>query len=207
MNDPFILSAISAAVTTAVTAWPVPGGGSGGGGGGSPLTSAAISNITGNQTEGSTITIYSTWVGGTAPFKVQYSSGGTFNGVTDNSHSVNTTVVAGVDAYSVTVTDALGAVQVSTSYSFPSSYISVGSATYSFNTTSKIATFYANPSGNPAPFITWYVSINGAAFQYWASTASWTSGVFGPSTTVYAYYVASSSAGSVTSNTTGGGYQ
>ena len=34
MSDPFILSAISAAITPAVTAWPIPGGGSGGGGGG-----------------------------------------------------------------------------------------------------------------------------------------------------------------------------
>lgn len=193
MNDPFILSAISAAITPAVTAWPVPGGA---GGASSPLTSAAISNIVGSQNEGSTITIYSTWVGGTAPFKVQYSSGGTFNGVTGNSHSVNTTVVAGVDAYSVTVTDALGVVKVSTNYSFPSMYIRAGSASYSFNTTNKTATLYAWPSGNPYPSIAWYVSINGGAYQYWSSSSSWTSGVFGPATTMSAYYIASNSVGS-----------
>ena len=204
MNDPFILSAISAAITPAVTAWPIPGGA---GGASSPLTSAAISNITGNQTEGSSITIYSTWVGGTAPFKVQYSSGVTFNGVTGNSHSVNTTVVAGVDAYNVTVTDALGVVKVSTNYSFPSLYIRAGSASYSFNTTNKTATFYAGPSGNPYPSIAWYVSVNGGAWQYWSSSSVWTSGAYAPETTVYAYYVASNSSGSVTSNTTGGGYQ
>lgn len=205
MNDPFILSAISAAITPAVTAWPVPGGGAGGGG--SPLTSAAISSIAGNQTEGSTIIIYSSWVGGTAPFKVQYSSGDTFNGVTGNSHSVNTTVVAGVAAYNVTVTDALGVVKVSTNYSFPSLYVRAGSASYSFNTANKTATFYANPSGNPYPSIAWYVSVNGGAYQYWSSSSVWTSGAYGPQTTVYAYYVASNSSGSVTSNTTGGGYQ
>ena len=204
MNDPFILSAISAAITTAVTAWPIPGGA---GGAAAPLTSAAISNITGNQTEGSTITIYSSWVGGTAPFKVQYSSGGTFNGVTGNSHSVNTTVVAGADAYNVAVTDALGIVKTSTNYSFPSMYIRAGSASYSFDTTNKTATFYASPSGNPAPSIAWYVSINGAAYQYWTSSSSWTSGTFDPATTLYAYYVASNSSGSVQSNVTGGGYQ
>lgn len=92
MSAPFILSAISAAITPAVTAWPIPGGG---GGAGSPLTSAAISSIAGSQTEGSFITIYASWVGGTAPFKVQYSTGATFNNVTRNSHSVNTIVVAG----------------------------------------------------------------------------------------------------------------
>lgn len=204
MSDPFILSAISAAITPAVTAWPVPGCA---GGGGSPLTSAAVSNITGNQTEGSTITIYSSWVGGTAPFKVQYSSGGTFTGVTGSSHSTTTTVVGGVDAYNVTVTDALGVVKVSTNYSFPSLYIRAGSATYSFNTSNKTATFYASPSGNPYPSITWYVSINGAAYQYWTTASSWTSGTFDPATTLYAYYVASNSAGSVMSNFTGGGYQ
>ena len=115
MNDPFILSAISAAITPAVTAWPIPGG--------------------------------------------------------------------------------------------ASLYISVGSATYSFNTTNKTATFYANPSGNPYPSIAWYVSVNGGAYQYWSSSSSWTSGVYGPATTVRAYYVASNSSGSVMSNFTGGGYQ
>lgn len=121
MSDPFILSALSAAITPAVTAWPIHGGaGMASSPPTDPLTSAAISDITGMQTVGSAITVYSTWVGGTAPFMVQYSSGDTFNGVTGNIHSVDTTVVAGVDAYNVTVTDALGVVQVSTDYSFPS---------------------------------------------------------------------------------------
>lgn len=204
MNDPFILSAISAAITPAVTAWPVPGGA---GGAAAPLTSAAISSITGSQNAGSTITIYSSWVGGTAPFKVQYSTGGTFTGVTGNSHSANTTVVAGVDTYTVTVTDALGIVKTSAGYSFPSLYISVGSASYSFDTSTKTATFYASPSGNPYPSIAWYVSINGAAWEYWTSASVWTSFTHDPQTTVYAYYVASNSAGSGQSNAVGGGYQ
>lgn len=203
MNNPFILSAISAAITPAVTAWPTPGGG----GAAAPLTSAAISSITGSQTAGSPITIYSSWVGGTAPFKVQYSTGGTFTGVTGNSHSVNTSVVAGVNTYTVTVTDALGIVKTSAGYSFPSLYIGGASASYSFDTTGKTATFYASVSGNPYPSIAWYVSINGAAWQYWSASSSWTSGAFDPATTLYAYFVASNSAGSVTSNTTGGGYQ
>ena len=204
MNDPFILSAISAAITPAVTAWPIPGGA---GGAAAPLASAAISSITGSQNAGSPVTIYSSWVGGTAPFTVQYSTGGTFTGVTGNSHSVNTLVVAGVDTYTVTVTDALGIAKTSTGYSFPSLYLSVGGASYSFNTSTKTATFYASPSGNPAPSIAWYVSINGAAWQYWTSASSWTSGAFDPATTLYAYYVASNSAGSGQSNVTGGGYQ
>ncbi len=199
MSDPFILSAISAAITPAVTAWPIPGGAS---------TSIAISNITGNQTAGSTITIYSTWVGGTAPFKVQYSTGATFSGVTGNSHAAVATVVAGVNAYTVTVTDALGIVKTSAEYSFPSLYIDgLASATYSFDTTSKTATFYASTSGNPPPSIAWYVSVNGGTWQYWSSASSWTSGVFGPATTLYAYFVASNSVGSVSSYLTGGGYQ
>lgn len=204
MNNPFILSAISAAITPAVTAWPIPGDA---GVAAAPLTSAAISSITGSQTAGSPITIYSSWVGGTAPFEVQYSTGGTFNGVTGSSHSVNIFVVAGVDTYTVTVTDALGVVKTSAGYSFPSLYISGASASYSFDTNSKTATFYASVSGNPPPSIAWYVSINGAGYQYWSASSSWTSGVFAPGTTLYAYYVASNSAGSVTSNTTGGGYQ
>ena len=196
MSDPFILSAISAAITPAVTAWPVPGGG---GGASSPLTSAAISNITGSAVEGSTITIYSTWVGGTAPFKVQYSSGDTFNGVTGNSHSVNTTVVGDVSAYNVAVTDALGVVRVSTNYPFRSVYIRPGSATYSYNAANKTATFYANPSGYPYPSVMWYVSVNGAQWQYWSSEFSWTSEAYAPGTTLHAYYVASNICGTATS--------
>lgn len=199
MNDPFILSAISAAITPAVTAWPIPGGA---GVASSPLTSAAISNIVGSQNEGSPITIYSSWVGGTAPFKVQYSIGGTFTGVTGNSHSVDTFVAAGVDTYTVTVTDALGVVKVSAEYSFPSLYIRAGSASYSFNTATKTATFSASVSGNPPPFIEWYVSTDGAYWAYVSSESSWD--VVEPETTMYAYYIASNSAGSVTSNTTGG---
>ena len=69
------------------------------------------------------------------------------------------------------------------------------------------ATFSASVYGNPYPSIAWYVSTDGAPYQYWSDSPSWTSGAFDPATTLYAYFVASNSAGSVMSATTGGGYQ
>lgn len=171
-----------------------------------PLVSAAINSVTGTLKEGSGVTITCSWVGGTAPFTVTLSNG-TSKTVSGNSTTIDTTAVAGNNGYAVTVKDALNVSVTSAFVSAPALYLRAGSASYTFNTASKVANFYANPSGNPFPGIAWYVSINGGSWQYWTSASVWTSGAFDQFTTISAYYVASNSEGSSTSNSVYAYYQ
>lgn len=172
-----------------------------------PLASAVINSVTGTLKEGSTVTINCSWVGGTAPFTVTLSNGTSQTNVSDRSTSITTTAVAGVGGYSVSVKDALNVSVNSAVFPAQTTYIRVGTASYSFNTSTKVATFYANPSGVPFPSVAWYISINGGAWQFWSSSTVWSSGAFGSNTTINAYYVASSSEGSGTSNSVFASYQ
>ena len=164
-----------------------------------PLTGAVISSITGSGTATARVS----WSGGTAPFTVTFL--GTPYVVSAQFVDIVFTPTAGGANYTATVAD--GTTQLTTpAYYYTPPYITVGSASVSFNTSAKTATFYAGAYGSPAPNIVWYVNIDGTGWQYWSSASSWTSGVYAPSSTLAAYYVASNSAGSGQSNVVYQGY-
>jgi len=84
---------------------------------------------------------------------------------------------------------------------YPTIWIRANSPSYTFNTTTKTATFYGTANGNPAPTYEWYVSVNGAPWQFWTTASSWTSGAFSPSTTMSVYYMAKNTMGTYGSST------
>lgn len=173
----------------------------------SPLVSAAIGSVTGNFVEGGTINITAGWNGGTAPYKVTLINGRVINNVNSTSITFSETAVAGYEGYTVTVQDALGASVTSSFFSAPTFYIRAGSPSYYFNTSTKVANFYSNATGKNTPSIAWYVSINGAPYQYWTTATVWTSGAFDPQTVLIVYYSATNDAGTVYSGSLTVGYQ
>ncbi len=165
-----------------------------------PLTSASITSVAGSFNEGSTVTISCSWVGGTAPFQLLMGSTVYASGLSGTSGSFNTSAVAGVTGYTVQVKDAKGSTYNTAFYPASTNFIRGGSASYSFNTSSKVATFYATTSGYPSPSVAWYISINGGGYTYWSGSSVWSSGVFDTYTTIAAYFISTNSAGSQTSN-------
>lgn len=172
-----------------------------------PLVSATIESVTGDFVEGGTVNIAARWNGGTAPYKVTLNNERVINNVTSTSITISETAVAGHVGYIVTVQDALGVSVTSSFFSAPTYYIRSGSPSHYFNTSTKAANFYSNATGKNTPSIAWYVSINGAPYQFWTTATVWTSGTFDPQTVLIVYYSASNEAGIVYSGSLTVGYQ